>query len=138
MSVEGWAEEKEIIAGLFSDAWTETAIAWPGKAFKTPDADTVSWVEFNILNGEASQQSTGAPGRNVFRHPGIVSLLIFTPARLGEEEALRLADLAAEVYRNETSEPDIRFSAPSINKLGFVKNYHQVNVSIPFNRDSLL
>ena len=138
MTTSNYLEEKNALAKIFADAWNETEISWPGKSFITPDADTESWVEFYVNPGEASQASIGVPGSNLFRHPGIVSILVYVPEKKGEEEALRLADLAASVYRDNVSVPEIRFNAPSINKRGVVDGYTQINVTIPFNRDSFL
>lgn len=136
MTIAGYLAEKAALAALFRDNWTETQIAWPGQPFKTPDFGATAWVEFNVINGEASQVSVGAPGENVFRHPGIVSLMIYVPPLLGEDEALRLADVATAIFRGVTSIVDLRFGAPSINKMGVVANYIQCAVSVPFNRDS--
>ena len=137
MSIADYAEEKTFLASMLKDAWTDTLIAWPGIPFKTPDSDSVSWLEFNIVSGEPSQISVGAPGKNIFRHPGIVSINVLTPAKLGEEESLRLADLVAEIFRAKSTDASIRFNPPTINRLGVMQNYTQRNVSIPFNRDSL-
>lgn len=136
--ISGYSTEKSILARIFNDAWKETEIAWPGKVFEKPDSNSVSWVEFNILNGAPSQISVGSPGSNLFRHPGIIYILFMVPVEKGEEELLRLSDIATEIFRNNSSIPGVEFNVPIFNKQGVIDGYFQANLSVPFNRDSLL
>lgn len=136
MTIANYQEEFAAIARMFSDAWAETVIAWENMPF-TPPSPPESHVEFYLLNGEASQASIGAPGSNVFRHVGLVSINVFTPESTGKPEALRLADTAAEIFRNQVKDA-IRFKTPKVTVLGVQDHYYQVNVSVPFTRDSFL
>lgn len=131
-----YGEEYASIAKLFSDGWTHTTVAWENCDFKTPGNNT-SWVEFFILGGKPEQVSIGAPAANIGRFPGVVMVNVFVAMKKGKPEALRLADLAGKLF-NVTSIAGVIFGLPEINTIGQSGEAFQVNVSIPFTRDSLV
>jgi hypothetical protein len=110
-------------------------ISWPNTQFKVPNT---SWVEFGIVDGTATQISTGATTNN-FRHAGVVTVACYTPTGAGDLAALQLSDGVCDIFRAWQS-GGITFRAPNINVVGQTqtKKFYQVNVSIPFQRDSLL
>jgi hypothetical protein len=81
----------------------------------------------------------GDPGNNVYRHAGLLYLMIFTPAGEGDEEALKLADQAAAIFRGwQSPGTGLRFlQPPYIRKVGTETLWYHVNVLVPFQRDGL-
>lgn len=113
----------------------ETQVAWPNANFETGNSIT-TWVRFNILDGQSYQASMGAAS-NMHRHPGLVVVNIFSPLLRGDQTALRLADEIAGIFRNyQDSSLRLRFFSPELERIGPEDKWYQVNVSIPFERDS--
>lgn len=134
MTIADYKTEFEAIARMFNDGWGETPIAWENMDF-TPPSPPAAYVQFSVLNGDANQATIGAPGSNIFRHVGMVSINVFTPESTGKAESLRLADMAAAIFRGRTDD-GLRFKAPKATPLGVQDHYFQVNISVPFARDS--
>ncbi len=143
-----YKSEYQAIAGIFNAGWKQgsplayiTPILWPGVNSAIPtdaNGEQVNHVRFFITNGEAQQISVGAPGANVFRHPGIVSCKIYTKSNLGEIPAKELADKFCAIFRNANTH-GIRFDAPYSVIIGQTENgFYQINCFAPFERDSLL
>jgi hypothetical protein len=78
----------------------------------------------------------GDPGNNVYRHNGVVTVMIFSPVNTGEKEALALADHATAVYRGWTGS-GLRFRRPPfVRQIGPDRKWYHLNVLCPFERDS--
>jgi hypothetical protein len=147
-TTSNYAEEYAQIATIFSSEWVEgsppeaiTPIAWPGIPFTVPldaNGEPVNHVRFFITNGDVFQISIGAPGANVFRHTGILTVKIFTKSGLGELPAKQLADKFCAIFRNKTY-AGIRFKEPSSVIMGMTEDgFYQINAFCAFERDSLL
>ncbi len=143
-----YKQELQNILTLFNDNWVTgspptqlTPVAWPGFPFTVPlDAQgkPKDHVRIFVSSGEANQISIGAPSANRFRHPGMVTLKIFTRAGLGEMPAKELADTFCDIFRNQTVS-GIRFKAPYSVTIGTSDDgFYQINAFCPFERDSLL
>jgi len=143
-----YKEEYAQIATLFQNEWVtgsppepQTPIAWPGIPFTVPLnalGEPVNHVRFFITNGDVFQISIGAPGSNVFRHVGLLTVKIFTKSGLGEIPAKELADKFCSIFRNKTS-AGIRFKEPSSVIMGTTEDgFYQINAFCAFERDSLL
>lgn len=111
-------------------------IAWPNVEF-TPPAST-AWVRFAPADAGAEIASFGDPGNNVYRHSGLLTVMIFSPLNQGDGPALALADTAAAIFRGWTDAAvGLRVrQAPFIRRIGAEKSWYHVNVLIPFERDS--
>ena len=121
----------------FLQEWgTTTPIAWPNAPFQPPT--DAPWVRFVVADGTSDQKSFGAPGSNVFRYPGVVTIMIFTLLGKGDKDALLLADQACAVFRNWEGS-GIRFLQPPYVRQvpGADDKWYHVNVICPFERDSL-
>lgn len=141
-----YKDEYTQIATIFRDEWKEdgeaiTPIAWPGLVFEVPNdvnGEPSNHVRFFITNGDVFQISIGAPGSNVFRHVGMLTIKIFTKSGLGEIPAKELADKFCSIFRNKTY-AGIRFKEPSSVIMGMTDDgFYQVNAFCAFERDSLL
>jgi len=148
MTTDNYSQELSVVAQAFGDAWQEgspaeyiTPVAWPGLSFTKPtdvDGNVTAFVVFNITSGQSQQISIGNPGSNIFRHPQLLTLKIYTPGGQGETEALTLADKFCDIFRNLVLD-GILFKAPYINKVGNTDDgMYQVNCFCPFDRDSFL
>lgn len=144
----GYKDEYTQIATIFQTEWKEgsplapiTPIAWPGIPFTVPldaNGEPVNHVRFFITNGDVFQISIGAPGSNVFRHVGLLTVKIFTKSGLGELPAKELADKFCAIFRNKTY-AGIRFKEPSSVIMGMSDDgFYQINAFCSFERDSLL
>lgn len=135
----GYKGEFETLAGVFEAGWNgATPIAWGNLDF-TPVTPLAPWVRFSVLPGEAFHATAGAPGANIVRHPGLITVQVFVPLNSGSVEALGLADDVAEIFRGYSS-VGIRCGAPWITHVGGAGDdgWYQVNVNIPFVRDEAL
>jgi len=131
------ASERAAVGDILS-GWTATQIAWPNREFTPPPK--ASWLQVTILSADAAQVELGAD-RVVHRHPGIVTVQVFSPANWGDKTALDLADSVAALFRRATRSyagGSIVFRTPSVRVIGKVDGgSFQVNVNVPFVRDHL-
>lgn len=112
-------------------------IAYPNVEFTQP-ANT-PWCRLHIQDTEANQVSMGNPGNNFYRHPGLVTVMIFTPLNQGDKEALAIADEVAAIFRN-WQDPTTRVffrRPPYVRRIGAESKWYHVNVLCPFERDTL-
>lgn len=139
----------EALAGAFSTGWktlksagppavyeAKTPIAWPNVSFTPPSGP---WVRFNVIDGGSEWRSCGSPGSNRAVHAGLVVVQIFVPLLSGESSARGLADDAAAVFRGKVI-IGIRFSPAQMQVVpnSLAEGWHQINVSIPFQRDEFI
>lgn len=145
---QSYTAEFTAVAQAFNTAWQSgspltpiTPVAWPGLPFTMPtdaNGNRTTFAVFNISSGEAQQISIGKPGTNVFRHPELLSLKIYTPQNLGEIPALQLADTFCEIFRNMRLS-GIVFKTPYIQRVGNTdEGMYLINCFCPFERDSHL
>jgi hypothetical protein len=130
----GWKKVKDAGPPIVYEA--KTSIAWPNVAFTPP---STSWVRFSVIDGGSEWRSCGSPGSNRAVHAGLVVIQIFVPLLSGESSARGLADDAAAVFRGKVIS-GIRF-APAYMHLvpnSLADAWHQINVSIPFQRDEFI
>ena len=143
-----YKQQLSAVAQAFNDAWQEgspleyiTPIAWPNMSFAPPtnaSGERTSYVVFNITSGQAQQISIGKPGNNIFRHPELLTLKIYTPQNQGENPSLELADTFCEIFRNMRLS-GIVFRPPYIQQVGVTDDgMYQINCFCPFERDSYL
>lgn len=128
--------EHNALRNRFDTQWSATEVAWPNQKFKPPEA--IAWVRFNVRNADARQASFGDE-TNFYRHPGVVTVQVFAPIVKGDKEALQLADQVSTIFRNwSDSGTGIRFlQPPTVKTIGTDVNWHQVNVVMPYYRDTL-
>lgn len=127
---------RDAILARFDAQWASaTPIEWPNRNFTKPSGKD-PWVRIIIQDGEAFQASFGNSGANVHRHPGVIQLQVFTKMGIGNARALELADDAAAIFRG-ASFSGVRCRAASVREIGpDGHGWYQVNVTVPFWRDS--
>lgn len=134
-----YADEYAALAGHFNAEWEKLSnalpLAWENVPLDEPNPPS-GYVAFHVLNGQAGTVSIGAPGSNTVRHPGIINVNIFVPLDAGKPAALRVADNVAAILRS-VSIQGILVREPSAVTIGPSGAYFQMNVSAPFQRDSL-
>lgn len=116
---------------------TNHPVAYPNAEFTQP-VDS-PWLRFVVQDTEARQASMGDPGNNFYRHPGLVTVMIFTPLNQGDAEALQIADEVAAIFRN-WQDPTTRVffrRPPYVRRVGAESKWYHVNVLCPFERDTL-
>lgn len=134
-----YAAEYAALAKHFNDEWEKLSnalpVAWENVPLD-PANPPAGYVSFHIINGQPGAVSIGVPGSNIVRHPGIVNVNIFVPLDAGKVAALSVADNVAAILRS-VSIQGILVREPAAVTLGQNGAYFQVNVSAPFQRDSL-
>lgn len=136
------------IGAFFAAGWgTTTEVAWPGRDY-TPPTDQTSWVRMSIIESDTFQHEIGTPCPQ-FREVGLIIFQVFTKADIGDGPARALADQIATIFRRQSiSYTDGRalIEAPAIRVIGPDAGnstggeggaWFQVNVSIPYKRDTL-
>lgn len=91
------------------------------------------WMKVNVDFGDSQQAEIGVP---TFRNIGIFNVQIKTPIGIGSADALDIADIIAEKFRNKIVDEIINFQVPRIEKVGRVEDNYQVNVICPFQVDN--
>jgi hypothetical protein len=134
----GSVEENTAIRTLFNTGWAgATPVAYENEKFTPPD--DASFVKLFIKPDDAFQHEIGST-QVTFRQPGLIFVMVFSPADKGNNAALTLADQAAVIFRRQSSsftDGRILYRAPSIKAIGITdEGYFHVNVVIPYIRDS--
>lgn len=134
MAATSYATEQQAILTRIQDNWTEEVdVAWPNTQF---DPAGAAHLEPIVNRQDAfNADLTPSPNRRV-RHPGLLTLNVRVPLGTGDGEALRLADVAAALFRN-VSFDGITFRAPTVRDIGEEGPWYRVQVDCPFYRDSL-
>lgn len=149
--------EFDSLAGAFNTGWVKvksagppivyearTPVAWPNVGYEPTTG--VSWVRFNVINGEAQQVSAGAPGNNIVRHVGMVVVQIFVPLYQGEGAARELGDYVITLFRG-LSLSGYRLKPAYVGGVSIhsgqqgysiADGWHQLNVTVPFTRDEFM
>ncbi len=110
-------------------------IQYDNQDFKIPDNRL--WARCNIKFGESRQVSIGGGASgNRFRHVGLLMVQLFQPLDRGDKAALALADGIAGTFRGVTVS-GVTFRTPSVQNVGRVNGWWQVNVDCPFCADQI-
>lgn len=126
--------EAATIRTHFKAGWGETTpVAYENQTLKPPNG--APWVRLTILNGDAFQADM-VPGATRHRHPGAVTVQVFTEHGTGDGKARRLGDTAAALFRGQTI-GGIVFRTPTVRAVGSDRTWYQVNVTAEFFRDSI-
>lgn len=133
-------DERSAIEKRFADNWTGTTAAkvrYENAPFNQPK--TGAWVALTIRDGIAQQASISSQPLN--RYPGIVVIDIFVPENTGTDEARRLAELAAAIFRNVQfsagSSGTITCRVPYVTTIGARDGWFQLAVTVNFYRDKV-
>lgn len=137
-----FATQHKAIRERFDDQWADTLASVHNNVDFTPDktATQNGYVRVTIADAAAIWASMGAPGSNVQRNAGLVTLSVFTPSGNGDALALAYADQLAAIFRSWShSASGVRFRVPPyVRQIGKNGKWYQLNVLAPFERDSLL
>ena len=135
----GYVEENTAIRTLFNTGWGATTdIVYENEKY-VPEADK-SFVAVDIRPDDAAAIELGVAQGGHHRHPGLIFIRVFTPPDRGTAEGLSLADQAADIFRAARSsftDGRILYRTPTVTPIGVTdEGYFQVNVVIPYARDS--
>jgi len=119
--------------------FTALPVYYPADGDKRPVRAGKGWAEVNVQTSReaASQQETGADSV-IFRHPGLVIVSVFTPARYGEVDGLTHAEEIAVLFRRKKDSQgttDVLYRAPNVRSVGLAGEYYQTDCEIPFRAD---
>lgn len=125
MSLES---DRQIIESRLNTNWVTTDIAWDSVDY-TPTTGT-AWIACSLNPGEEQRFTMGS-----VRQIGILSIQIFTPISIGANLAYNYADTLAGIFRNAL-DTGVQFKTPTIVKVGKTESWFQVNVNIPYWRQT--
>lgn len=123
------------IRARFNAQWgSTTPIIWDNAIGVPPET---AWVRFVVADGSASQITFGA-ATDLFRHLGMATIMIFSPANAGDGAALALADTALAVFRKWSDlTSGVKFlQSPYAQTVGLEGKWFHVNVLCPFQWDA--
>jgi len=102
-----------------------------GALIKQPDDS--AWIRLVVRGGVEEQGALGG-GPKLWRNRALITAQVFAP--VGERQAaLALGDTLAGIYRG-ASFNGVNCQAASVREIGINFGWQQVNVDIPFYRDS--
>lgn len=105
----------------------------------SPDTDAVDgFITVTYQAGDAFQADTYGAG-GTFRHPGLLILSVFALRGLGAGAANALADTLAAIFRGKSDTSGttkVVYLAPMIRAVGADGAWYQVDVEVPFDRDT--
>lgn len=96
----------------------------------TPTVDY--WCYVSLAYGSSDQVELGIP---LYRHPGILTMIVKGPIGVGIGECLKKADVLAEAFKSLTLGGYIKFRTPRIENVGRIGDNWNVNVICPFYAD---
>jgi len=147
--------ERKAIGTLFNTGWgTTTPVSYENRDYRPPASS--EWVRLKILAVDSFRTEIGTGARHE-RTVGLVTVQVFVPGNTGDGRAFELGDMVADIFRSQqvqlydpadgvTVIGRILFRIPTVRNVGVgdqvrVDNtlkglYYQVNVSVPYLRDS--
>jgi hypothetical protein len=130
--------EQTAITSRFDAGWRvngtlRTPVSWPNAQFTPPD--NAAWCELRV-NRQGAFNAAFTATDKLIRHPGLVTVDIRVPINQGDRAALDLADVAAGIFRNVTTD-GITFRAPTVRDFGADGPWYRVQVDCPYWRDSI-
>lgn len=125
-----FASERANIQGRFNTNWgATTPIAWGNVVLDTPN--NAPWVRFNILNGSTEYRALDYKKR----YNGTINVQIFVPIKSGTNVQRGYADTIATLFDSQVFN-DVVCDVASVTTIGTGDKWHQMNVDIPYWRDS--
>lgn len=130
------AVRKEIQAHFASnfDGVTSDKIAWDNVSFTPEEGE--SWVRFSVQNNLSNYVSIGGPSVKV-RKFGIVFVQIFVPQGQGTLAADQIVDKVSNVLEAEQLSSGCTLQETSVQNVGNINGWYQVNTSTPFYYDEI-
>jgi hypothetical protein len=107
-----WLDVYTLLRALLTESWSECPVSYQNEDFATPYGQ--SWAYLEILPIESALSTFNSEGLRVASGLGLAAVHIFVPTGTGTAEALRLADLMAELLRNRTLSTGIETAAASV------------------------
>lgn len=131
-----YIEEYNALLGFFR-------AVWGNKSFLVVENDqhqpqpTETWLRFALRGKESVLMSIGTPGNNRAQYPGTILMQVFTPLATGDVLGRGLADQAAAIFEGAKIEGfDIGLPYISTAEEPNEEGWYQINVTIPFTRNS--
>jgi len=117
-------------------------VLWANTATEVPDPDTDNVdgymvVTYATATESAFQADVGA-GTNLYRHPGLLILSLFTLRHLGAGAGTSRAVTVAAAFRGKQEESgaaSVQYRTPTIRSIGPVGNWFQTDVEVPYEYD---
>lgn len=133
-----YLQEAIDIETLFSTEW---ALAQPNIPIEFDNSDYdpetgVPYVTLTVISGTAFQACLGK-ATNTYRHNGLIIVQIHCPVDEGSAVARGLADTAAQIFRTRHINSGIVTRTPDFDRVGRNGAYYQINVLVPFWRDTI-
>ena len=144
--------ERKAIGTLFNTGWgSTTPISYQNRDFSPPEGS--EWVRLTINPADSFRIELGT-GLKHERTVGIVQVQVFVPANTGDGRSTELGDMVADIFRDQqvdlldpsdgvTVMGRIIFRTPTLRPIGVDTRlemkglFYQMNVSVPYVRDSV-
>lgn len=126
-----WESIIQEIEKRFKTEWASTTPIVYGNLPKPKSIGNQNWVRLTTQLGESQRITLGS---TFYRTPGIIMVQIFTPTNESELPSMSLADTASAIWRAQQFS-GISCNTPSVNRIGKVSGWNQVNVVCPFYSD---
>ena len=133
-----YVQEAIDIETLFATEWAagpNTPVEFDNSDFTAPT--TGPYVTLIILSGSAYQADLGKP-TNTYRHNGLIAIQIHGEKDEGSAGARSLYDAIAGIFRTRFVGTGIVTRTPDFDRVGVIGAYYQINVLVPFHRDTIL
>ena len=129
-----FAAEVRSIETWFSTRYSETGVQYANVRFDPSELS--EWARLTISPGGAKIASIGSDD-NLYRHTGVVTVQIFVTPNSGATRALHVADIVSDILRSAKID-NIQMFAPSVERIGVIDGWYQINVECNYYRDSYL
>ena len=135
--MSGFADERRVIEQRLIAGWTTTPIKFENTKFVQPT--NTPWIALRILNGEGFRADLGGSTGARYRFPGVIVVQLFVPDESGIATARQYADTIATLFRSAQfsagASGTITCRTPYVTTVGNMDGWHQLNLTIPFQRD---
>lgn len=140
MTADWFTAERDAIYKQFLDNWSAlqplVKVAYENKSFTPPP--NAAWVRLQIVPGDGRQISFGTDGNNLHRSAGVIIVQIFVQLDKGELFARQIANSVLAIFGAKQIGSGIICLTPKLTNVGAGDAYFQMNVSVPYQRDSYL
>ena len=102
-----------------------------------------SWIRVTIRDGDGQLTTIGSDSRRD-RYVGVIIIQIFIPqkspastSKTGTSAGRILAVAISDIWNGYTGQPCLQIRTPSMNTIGELSGWFQINVNIPFQNDEI-
>lgn len=128
----GRLQESVALQTYLTQNYTSTPVKFEND--QQNDLSLQEWVRMSVQEASSSQITMGS--NPLFRYASVLFFQIFVKPDIGSGRALEIVDTLSPLF-NSKRIGDMTFMTPLVERVGVVRDWYQLNLSVEFYREEL-